>query len=98
MDQLIHRQVASPSIGQSEATWPFRDLVRTARLVLVPVIRLETSPSSDIASEHSMTLAVKIRQRVEAAAIIRKPRGRARYASRPWPRLAHDSDRFCGVS
>ena len=29
-----------------------------------------------------------MRQRVEATAIIRKPRGRSRYASRAWPRLA----------
>ena len=68
-----------------------------AGLVYIRDGRLVRSESSDIASEPSTTIAPQRCRTRYAAAISRKPRGRARYVGRPWPRLAHYSNRFRGV-
>ena len=76
---------------------PPRVLDGPAGLVYIRHGRLVRSESSDIASEPSTTIAPQRCRTRYAAAISRKPRGHARDASRPWPRLAHYSDRFRGV-
>ena len=88
---------ARPSIKNYETMRPPRVLDGPAGLVYIRHGRLVRSESSDIASEPSTTIALQRCRTRYAAAIIRKPRGRARYVGRPWPHLAYDSGRFCGV-